>query len=310
MHTTAHKGKGGVMHYVYIHTCTFISFHDFGSINISISSIILRQKMYQYNIYLSKRCLSDIYISSYTRFELIKSCTQKWGEVGGYCKCIQLHTRGEGWLENCSFIVYVLNGSLHVSLKEQSLAQLHNRLLQLPIIRFHSQNLCVINRLTSCVISIIPNFLAGFVQKMTMTKRKLFSVTSVNSGFILNVTTLIILSFLRNCDESCMRVFLQKAASSHPWCRPKILKKKSHQNRHVLQVDTTSLKDSRLLLSGTKLPKEALKVWIEDNIKNNWTCTLEHLITTICVAFSFLLFTLFILGIKIQFNAPLEIIKC
>ena len=40
----------------------------------------------------------------------------------------------------------------------------------------------------------------------------------------------------------------------------KNIEKKSHQNRHLLQVDTTSLKDSRLLLSGTKLPKEALKV--------------------------------------------------
>ena len=45
----------------------------------------------------------------------------------------------------------------------------------------------------SCVRSIIPNFLAGLVQKTSMTKVKLFSVTSVNFGFILNVTTLIIL---------------------------------------------------------------------------------------------------------------------
>ena len=43
---------------------------------------------------------------------------------------------------------------------------------------------------TSYVILIIPNFLARFVQKMYMTKIKLFSVT-VNFGFILNVTTLI-----------------------------------------------------------------------------------------------------------------------
>ena len=38
---------------------------------------------------------------------------------------------------------------------------------------------------------IIPNFLARFVQKMSMIKIKLFSVTSVNFGFMLNVTTLI-----------------------------------------------------------------------------------------------------------------------
>ena len=41
-------------------------------------------------------------------------------------------------------------------------------------------------------MSIIPNFLAGFMQKMYMTKKKLFNVTSVNFGFILNVTILII----------------------------------------------------------------------------------------------------------------------
>ena len=42
------------------------------------------------------------------------------------------------------------------------------------------------------LISITLNFLAGFVQKMSMTKIKLFSVNSVNFGFILNVTILII----------------------------------------------------------------------------------------------------------------------
>ena len=37
---------------------------------------------------------------------------------------------------------------------------------------------------------IIPNFLAALVQKMYMTKIKLFNETSVNVGFILNVTFL------------------------------------------------------------------------------------------------------------------------
>ena len=41
-------------------------------------------------------------------------------------------------------------------------------------------------------MSIIPHFLARFVQKMSMTKVKMFSVTSVIFEFILNVTTLII----------------------------------------------------------------------------------------------------------------------
>ena len=44
--------------------------------------------------------------------------------------------------------------------------------------------MCNINR---------PNFPARFVQKMSMTKIKLLSVTSVNFGFILNVATLITL---------------------------------------------------------------------------------------------------------------------
>ena len=35
-------------------------------------------------------------------------------------------------------------------------------------------------------------FFAGFVQKMPMTQIKLFSVTSMNFGFTLNVTNLII----------------------------------------------------------------------------------------------------------------------
>ena len=79
--------------------------------------------------------------------------------------------------------------TLHSNLKGQGLAQL----IVFSYIRFHSQNYSVVNRnQTSCVISIIPNFLAGFVQKMSMTKIKLFSVTSVNFGFILNVTNLII----------------------------------------------------------------------------------------------------------------------
>ena len=50
---------------------------------------------------------------------------------------------------------------------------------------------CSKQKLTSCVILIIPNFLARFVQKMSMSKIKLFSVTFVNFEFILNVTTLI-----------------------------------------------------------------------------------------------------------------------
>ena len=37
-----------------------------------------------------------------------------------------------------------------------------------------------------------PHFLAEFVQRMSMAKIKLFSVTLVNFGFISNVTILII----------------------------------------------------------------------------------------------------------------------
>ena len=41
-------------------------------------------------------------------------------------------------------------------------------------------------------MSVIPNFLAGFVQEMFMIKIELFSVNSANFRFILNVTILII----------------------------------------------------------------------------------------------------------------------
>ena len=68
------------------------------------------------------------------------------------------------------------NITLHTSLKEKGLAQLTDCTSSSPV-RFHLQNL---QKLTSCVISIIRNFLARFVQKMFMTKIKPFRVTSVN----------------------------------------------------------------------------------------------------------------------------------
>ena len=46
--------------------------------------------------------------------------------------------------------------------------------------------------LSSCAISMIPNFLEGFVQKNSMTKTELFIVTSLTFGPILSVTSLII----------------------------------------------------------------------------------------------------------------------
>ena len=52
---------------------------------------------------------------------------------------------------------------------------------------------CSTQKLPSCVISIILNFLAGSVEKIFMARIKLFSVTSVNFGFASNVTILIIL---------------------------------------------------------------------------------------------------------------------
>ena len=72
-------------------------------------------------------------------------------------------------------------------------SSLVNRLCQLLTYQISLRYFyCSKQKLTSCVILIIPNFLARFVQKMSMTKIKLFSVTYVNFGFILNVTTLII----------------------------------------------------------------------------------------------------------------------
>ena len=47
------------------------------------------------------------------------------------------------------------------------------------------------------------NHLKSFAQKMSMTKIKLFSVTSVNFGFILNVATNYLdYMYLQNSDES------------------------------------------------------------------------------------------------------------
>ena len=79
---------------------------------------------------------------------------------------------------------------------------LTNRLCYLSDFTYKSQ--CSKQKLTSCIILIIPNFLTRFVQKISMTKIKLFSVTSVNFGFILNVITLIIqiTDIFQNCDES------------------------------------------------------------------------------------------------------------
>ena len=60
-------------------------------------------------------------------------------------------------------------------------------------------------KLASCVISVILNSLARCVQKMCLTKVKLFSVTSVNFGFLLNVPFKLYVNYiyLQNCDESC-----------------------------------------------------------------------------------------------------------
>ena len=68
---------------------------------------------------------------------------------------------------------------------------LNNSLVTYHIITYthKTQDQSVVNRKTSCVMSIIPSFHVGFVQKMYITKIKLFNV---NFGFILNVTILII----------------------------------------------------------------------------------------------------------------------
>ena len=91
----------------------------------------------------------------------------------------------------------VTKDTLHISLiKGQNLVLLksNNRLFYLFTYQISLTNsyYCSKQKLTSCVILIIPNFLARFVQKMSMTKIKLFSVTSVSFGLLLHVTTLII----------------------------------------------------------------------------------------------------------------------
>ena len=109
----------------------------------------------------------------------------------------------------------------HTNLKGQGLAQLIV-FSQLPI-EFHSQNYSVVNRnQTSCVISIIPNFLAGFLQKMSMTKIKLFSVTSELWIHIkCNKLTYLDCRQLQNYDESwycidcCSTIFSFNSLSSN-----------------------------------------------------------------------------------------------
>ena len=85
-----------------------------------------------------------------------------------------------------------------------------------------TQDQSVVNRKTSCVMSIIPSFRAGFVQKMyLMTKIKLFSVTSVNFGFIFSVTILIIWiidiykTVINPCIECCSSIFPFNSLSSN-----------------------------------------------------------------------------------------------
>ena len=70
--------------------------------------------------------------------------------------------------------------TFHISLKGQGLVQLTALAASYLPIRLSSLNRA------SCLISIIPNFLAGFMQKMYIhDQKKLFNVTSVNFGFIL-----------------------------------------------------------------------------------------------------------------------------
>ena len=86
-----------------------------------------------------------------------------------------------------------IEGHWIFSLKRQNLVLPKYRLCQLFTYQISlSYSYCSKQKLFSFVILIIPNFLARFVQKMSKTKIKLFSVTFVNFGFILNVTTLII----------------------------------------------------------------------------------------------------------------------
>ena len=69
----------------------------------------------------------------------------------------------------------------------------------------HKITECCEQELTSCVI-------AGSVKKMYLTKIKLFSVTSVNFGFILNVTILDYRHLQKSnkswyCIECCSTIF-------------------------------------------------------------------------------------------------------
>ena len=112
--------------------------------------------------------------------------------------------------------------TLHISLKGKSLAQLiiltSYRTYQILL----TKSQCSKQKLTSCVISIILNLLEGFVQKMFLTKIRLSFVTSVNYGFLLNVTIFLFrLQVFSNGDEywcfieCCSTIFLLNSLSSN-----------------------------------------------------------------------------------------------
>ena len=67
-----------------------------------------------------------------------------------------------------------------------------------------TESYCSKQKLTSCVMSSITNFLAGFVQKISLTKVKLFSVTSVELWVHIkcNNPNYLDYRYLQNCHES------------------------------------------------------------------------------------------------------------
>ena len=81
-------------------------------------------------------------------------------------------------------------GILHICLKGQGFAQLI--VLAFYLSDFIYKMKTSKQKLICMSMSIILNFLAGFLQNMSITKIKLSSVTSVIFGFILNVAILII----------------------------------------------------------------------------------------------------------------------
>ena len=94
--------------------------------------------------------------------------------------------------------------TLYITLKGQGLSQLI--VLASYLSDLIHKIKCRKKKLAWCLTLIIPDF-AGFMEKMFMTKIKLFSVISVNFGFIFNVTNI---NYLDSISSFILYIYIFK----------------------------------------------------------------------------------------------------